>query len=43
MKKVLRKEIPLKMHCTLFDMVTVINLAKELAENKISTKKENNL
>lgn len=31
--KVLRKEIPLKMHCTLFDMVTVINLAKEFDFN----------
>ena len=27
--KVLRKEIPVKMHCTQFDMMTVINLAKE--------------
>lgn len=31
--KVLRKEIPLKMHCTLFDMVTVINLAREFDFN----------
>lgn len=27
--KVLRKEIPVKMHCTQFDMITVIELAKE--------------
>lgn len=27
--KVLRHEMPVKMHCTQFDMITVINLAKE--------------
>lgn len=31
--KVLRKELPIKMHCTQFDMVTVINLAKEFDFN----------
>lgn len=31
--KVLRKEIPLKVHCTQFDMITVINLAKEFDFN----------
>ncbi|MFQ8583377.1 MAG: hypothetical protein ACLSA6_13075 [Holdemania massiliensis] len=27
--KVLRHEMPVKMHCTQFDMITVIELAKE--------------